>query len=130
MTSKENDMFGKKSGIEEQIKCLNCETVVMKKVRCGRELMLDQCPDCGGIWFDGRELIDLVDLGEFYIKSLDDSKKIRIEINRIRKCPRCNVVLAPAKFQNTDIKVDRCPDCKGMWLDRGELESISKMVKN
>jgi Zn-finger nucleic acid-binding protein len=37
-------------------------------------------------------------------------------------CPRCNVYLAPSHTHN--IEVDYCPNCRGVWLDRGELEKI------
>jgi len=37
-------------------------------------------------------------------------------------CPRCNNYLA---ISNTHgIEIDYCPNCKGVWLDRGELEKI------
>ena len=37
-------------------------------------------------------------------------------------CPRCNSNLA---LSNThDIEIDYCPNCRGVWLDRGELEKI------
>lgn len=37
-------------------------------------------------------------------------------------CPRCNAQLA---ISNThDVEIDYCPNCRGVWLDRGELEKI------
>lgn len=39
------------------------------------------------------------------------------------KCPRCeSVVLDEA--DRSGITVDRCPSCRGIWLDRGELEKL------
>lgn len=41
-------------------------------------------------------------------------------------CPVCDGRLkAIEKF---GVEVDICPDCKGVWLDRGELEKILEMV--
>lgn len=37
-------------------------------------------------------------------------------------CPRCNTNLAISNTQG--IEIDYCPNCKGVWLDRGELEKI------
>jgi Zn-finger nucleic acid-binding protein len=108
-----------------EIMCLNCETVPMELVSCGQDLKVDRCSECGGIWLDGREFIDLKELGVFYIKNLDTSGKEPVEKNRIRECPRCEVVLQPARTDDGSIKVDRCPDCKGMWLDRGELLQLA-----
>ncbi|HYG07904.1 MAG TPA: zf-TFIIB domain-containing protein [Stenotrophomonas sp.] len=39
------------------------------------------------------------------------------------QCPRCNeVVLMMAERQG--IEIDYCPQCRGIWLDRGELDKI------
>lgn len=39
------------------------------------------------------------------------------------KCPVCNNVnLVMAERQG--IEIDYCPDCRGVWLDRGELDKI------
>lgn len=39
------------------------------------------------------------------------------------KCPVCsNVNLVMAERQG--IEIDYCPDCRGVWLDRGELDKI------
>ena len=37
-------------------------------------------------------------------------------------CPRCSAALAVRQFK--DIEVDRCPDCKGIWLDYHEMEDL------
>ncbi len=39
------------------------------------------------------------------------------------KCPVCkDTTLAVAYRQG--IEIDYCPDCRGVWLDRGELDKI------
>ena len=38
------------------------------------------------------------------------------------KCPRCEVELAISDRQG--IEIDYCPKCRGVWLDRGELDKI------
>lgn len=38
------------------------------------------------------------------------------------KCPICNVPLVMADKQG--VEIDYCPQCRGIWLDRGELEKI------
>lgn len=37
-------------------------------------------------------------------------------------CPVCKVALALADRQG--IEIDYCPQCRGIWLDRGELDKI------
>ncbi len=39
------------------------------------------------------------------------------------KCPSCvNVNLNLAERQG--VEIDYCPECRGIWLDRGELDKI------
>jgi Zn-finger nucleic acid-binding protein len=37
-------------------------------------------------------------------------------------CPVCHVSLAMSDRQG--IEIDYCPQCRGVWLDRGELDKI------
>ena len=38
------------------------------------------------------------------------------------KCPNCNVNLLMT--DRSGIEIDYCPECRGVWLDRGELDKI------
>ena len=38
------------------------------------------------------------------------------------KCPNCNVNLSMT--DRSGIEIDYCPECRGIWLDRGELDKI------
>lgn len=38
------------------------------------------------------------------------------------KCPNCNVNLVMS--DRNGVEIDYCPDCRGVWLDRGELDKI------
>lgn len=37
-------------------------------------------------------------------------------------CPNCNEVLVMAERQG--IEIDYCPKCRGVWLDKGELDKM------
>ncbi len=37
-------------------------------------------------------------------------------------CPKCYEPLRIAERQG--IEIDYCPDCRGVWLDKGELDKI------
>jgi len=37
-------------------------------------------------------------------------------------CPTCRVSLTMSERQG--IEIDYCPQCRGVWLDRGELDKI------
>jgi Zn-finger nucleic acid-binding protein len=42
------------------------------------------------------------------------------------KCPRCDGLLDERERQG--VTVDVCPGCRGVWLDRGELEKLLAFV--
>ena len=59
-------------------------------------------------------------------------KQRREELDRARsqtdrkvhymKCPKCGADLVEKEHQH--VKIDTCPECKGIWLDAGELEML------
>jgi uncharacterized protein len=40
------------------------------------------------------------------------------------KCPTCSVDLVMTDRQG--VEIDYCPKCRGVWLDRGELDKITE----
>jgi Zn-finger nucleic acid-binding protein len=38
------------------------------------------------------------------------------------KCPNCNETLLIS--QRNNVEIDYCPNCRGVWLDKGELDKI------
>lgn len=44
------------------------------------------------------------------------------------KCPHCtDTVLTMSERQG--IEIDYCPDCRGIWLDRGELDKLLEKAR-
>lgn len=42
-------------------------------------------------------------------------------------CPNCN--LSTQQVRRHEIEIDMCPQCRGVWMDRGELEKILDMER-
>jgi Zn-finger nucleic acid-binding protein len=38
------------------------------------------------------------------------------------RCPNCDARLV--EIERSDVLIDACPQCRGVWLDRGELDKI------
>ena len=38
------------------------------------------------------------------------------------KCPSCNENLLMS--ERNGVEIDYCPECRGVWLDRGEIDKI------
>lgn len=43
----------------------------------------------------------------------------------LMKCPKCGADLTEQTLKG--VTVDVCPECKGLWLDAGELELLGKV---
>ncbi len=55
----------------------------------------------------------------------DEKKKLK-ELHNMR-CPKCGMELIEIDYKA--IKVDKCSECDGIWLDAGELEAVAKLEK-
>jgi Zn-finger nucleic acid-binding protein len=44
------------------------------------------------------------------------------------KCPICADVRM-REVEKNGVRIDVCPDCKGVWLDRGELDKLMPGVR-
>jgi Zn-finger nucleic acid-binding protein len=38
------------------------------------------------------------------------------------KCPNCDTTLAMS--ERLGVEIDYCPQCRGVWLDRGEIDRL------
>jgi uncharacterized protein len=57
------------------------------------------------------------------VKLATEEKERRRELHYMR-CPKCGAALQEAEYG--DVHIDRCTECEGVWLDKGELEAVSK----
>jgi Zn-finger nucleic acid-binding protein len=51
----------------------------------------------------------------------------KLRKNNDMNCPNCNEVLVMSERQG--VEIDYCPKCRGVWLDRGELDKIIDKVQ-
>lgn len=92
------------------------------------------CPKCKGIWLvkdELRKLKNKVEHGS--LRWLNDEIE---EIGKAsaratdRPCPKCKPArLVSVLFGKSSVIVDWCPQCQGMWLDRGEFETMAEYLK-
>jgi len=59
-------------------------------------------------------------------KLAGEEKKKRKELHYM-KCPKCGMELVEIDYK--EIKIDKCSECAGVWLDAGEMEQVAKMDK-
>ncbi|MFT7641499.1 MAG: Zn-finger nucleic acid-binding protein, partial [Pirellulaceae bacterium] len=83
---------------------------------------VDRCDACIGMWFDQRELSAV--LGRIANSSDKESATERAPKNL--SCPRCAVPMPTSDYAyDSGIAISRCSQCSGVWLDRGQLESVA-----
>ncbi len=109
--------------------CGNGLKGVYAEAHYGRYLLLDQCQACGGIWFDRWELYYLEEEETNRLDPVDRERLLTL--SSFKKgpdlCPRCQVGLQPFRDPSLpeDARIERCPGCNGLWLNRGELRKYT-----
>jgi len=63
---------------------------------------------------------------EKHKKFIEEDKK-RLKELHYMKCPKCGMELIEIDYKG--IKVDKCSECEGVWLDAGELEAVSRLER-
>jgi Zn-finger nucleic acid-binding protein len=105
------------------------ESIEMRQVKVeshyGQTVILDQCPKCGGIWFDRFELYSVKQgqAEKIDLLNVDTLRTSTLVKNSELLCPRDSVKLVHFSdpFFPEGIIISRCPVCSGFWLNRGEF---------
>ncbi len=101
-------------------------------------LDVDTCVHCSGMWFDPEEMKAYVD---FLLEDRRDIAHAKIELDRdvltshnttgpTKVCPRCNEPMKAFNYSyDSNIMLDRCLACGGVWTDAGEIYKLATYVK-
>lgn len=108
---------------------MNCPVDHAKMRPIGSKgITLDWCELCDGIWLDATELAHLTgsptDLPDLPPEPAAAGGKPS-HSEEPAGCPRCAQPLEEADYGgDLALRVDRCGRCRGVWLERGELQAI------
>lgn len=105
---------------EQRFSCPKCQKKLWHVERKGE--VIEVCSGCEGMWFDGGELT--VILGVYRKVEAATGKDSGVS------CIRCGTGLRELPYPNTSIDIDACPDCLGIWLDRGELDELKGKLQD
>jgi len=102
------------------MKCPKCRVELVAQTAKG-DVRLDCCPDCRGIWFDAGELEKIMkDAQEdLYVPAAAKQQYLF--------CPRCVQYLHSFHYPQTEVMIEMCKSCGGLWLDGAEYTKIRKM---
>jgi len=113
------------------MQCPNCKHELKKFIY--KDINLDQCISCGGMWFDGGEFRSAKDKEDEFLRWFDidlfaDPRQFKGG-NSTMNCLNDKEPLYEILYNNADVKVDVCRKCHGIWLDKDEYENIVADLK-
>lgn len=89
-------------------------------------LIIDSCPRCHGLWFDGGEISRFLTSEGLKQQFLTDVRAKGAHsyslVSGDRNCPRCRQVMERPVVGG--VTLDVCRDCSGVWFDHGELTQL------
>lgn len=101
---------------------------------------IDRCRTCSGAFLDRGELEKIERYagrngGDGNARALAMFKRANVQAHRpsdgtpegepvMVPCPSCSEPMFEREWGQTLVMVDVCLDCRGVWVDQGELEAI------
>ena len=105
--------------------CPRCDVALDEKKF--KDIDIDHCPECKGLWLDFHELDQLED------HAMDeDERKGMIEYARRESdisCPHCHEVMETFNYRAHNLPIDHCKNRHGYWLDEGEEKKVLEVMK-
>lgn len=108
-----------------ELDCPKCPFSPME-ARKAMGLTLEECPKCGGRWYDAGEL-DRAVIDPAALKRDGGVKLDRVKPGRAM-CPRCHGAMENGAFLDPLLRVDRCGKCQGVWLDKAEVPLVDRLI--
>ncbi|MFT5134907.1 MAG: Zn-finger nucleic acid-binding protein/uncharacterized protein YxjI [Gammaproteobacteria bacterium] len=104
------------------LKCPDCKNSLKSVHYEGVRVHL--CMSCKGFFLKPKELKQIQETQELEV-SMDMTPPSRSGDKILRMCPSCDTGMAKRKYGKVSSTIiDLCEKCKGIWLDKGELERI------
>jgi len=98
-----------------------------------KQIELDYCHSCKGVWFDAGELDLLLEAA-----GLKNAGQVLGDVLRLpeaptserkRRCPICNINMKKVKIGGeTGVMIDACIRHDGLWFDGGEVADLIKII--
>ena len=94
-----------------------------------KQIELDICSFCKGIWFDAAELGLLLESIGLSTEGLVHPPEQKLAEEK-RRCPYCRKKMQKALIgAGGDVVIDRCKRGHGLWFDGGELDTVIKRLR-
>ena len=117
--------------------CPRCVAPLQEQTYEG-DVRVDRCASCGGMWLNRGELEAIQETREHdYSDALSEIGGVARAYELARQkalpgiaCPRCRRPLVAREYGYcSQILIDVCPDCEGVWLDGGEMRALEQFFE-
>jgi Zn-finger nucleic acid-binding protein len=102
--------------------CPGCGDSLTERTYSG--VTIDECVTCQGLWLDHEELeaISAMKTVPRRLLVIHETSPHQARPEGTRPCPHCAKILNVIPIKG--VQVDVCPDCRGIFLDQGELNAL------
>ena len=118
------------------MRCPGCDSSLRRQKH--QTIEFDICGECRGIWVSGEQFRALAVNVAAYGQA-ESSAKLTFqprkalrpgEDNCVRICPTCTLAMREFNYAyDSNVFLDRCEQCKGIWLDPNEIIDIAKHIQ-
>ncbi|MCP4448397.1 MAG: hypothetical protein GY811_24105 [Myxococcales bacterium] len=126
-------------GTARQLTCPRCDATPTMEARLVGDTLMDECPECHGIWLDAAAVSRLVkerrQVSSQAVIGMGGpeagSARVACPPGRVYvKCPECDTVMNRTNFaKRSGIIIDSCKG-HGTWFDADELPRVVEFVMN
>jgi Zn-finger nucleic acid-binding protein len=117
--------------------CPRCKSHLSSKII--RTCEVHCCMECDGIWVSRETFCRLGDILSIDLKPDEHSKLKLFKPRDVKKsgepliariCPQCSVGMRQLNYAyDSNIFLDKCPKCDGIWADAGEMMQVARYLK-
>lgn len=106
------------------MKCPRCKCELKQGTVKKSNVEIDYCPHCKGFFLDRGEI-------EKVCKTAIKDLSVPPKAEQARTlCPVCEEWMYAFDYPQTFVSIDMCKQCKGLWLDPGEIKEIETVRDN
>lgn len=112
--------------------CPDCQSEL--KVAILNGINIHECLKCKGKWFERHELIKAQNKVDEGLRWLDfdpfgkDAEKLSVASDG-KLCPQCVKKMQSLTYTKSQVVIDKCRSCEGVWLSHGELARIIRYLQ-
>jgi len=115
------------------MKCVDCSGQ-LKQVDYNN-IRIEECSSCGGIWFDRGELDKAKNQTDEDLRWLDfdpfgeEANQFLVDADD-KTCPRCSAKMDSLFYEESQVIINKCLVCHGIWVPNGQFRKIVKYLED